>query len=112
MSLSPCRTDILARHLWGGRIEDACGEVTGHPFDEPCALILEGLSVGCLALVARLALQKLCVHTVLLKTCSLLEPQKDFEEYVFGLKLSFSARVAVDVGFPRASVKFWQHLAS
>ena len=31
LSLSPCRTGFLTRHLWGGRIEDACGEVTGHP---------------------------------------------------------------------------------
>ena len=29
----------------GGRIEDACGEVTGHPFDEPYALIRGGLLV-------------------------------------------------------------------
>ena len=46
-------------------IEDACGEVTGHPIDELRALILEGLSVGRLALGARLALQKLRHHRVL-----------------------------------------------
>ena len=33
--------------------------------------------------------------------CSLSGPQRDFEENVFGLKLSLSARVAVDVGSPR-----------
>ena len=31
LSINPCRAAILTRHLWGGRIEDACGEVTGHP---------------------------------------------------------------------------------
>ena len=29
--LDPQGVDVLTRHLWGGRIEDACGEVTGHP---------------------------------------------------------------------------------
>ena len=65
-----------------------------------------------MVLGARLALQKLSVHVVLLKTCSIFEPQKDFEEDVIGQKLSLSARVAVDVGRPRAAVEFWQHLAS
>ena len=49
LSLSPCRTTILTRHLWGGRIEDACGEVTGHPIEQRRASILGGL-VGCLGL--------------------------------------------------------------
>ena len=59
-----------------------------------------------MALGARLALQKLSVHAVLSEMCSVFEPQKGFEEGVFGQKLSLSARVAVDVGFPRAAVEF------
>ena len=43
MRLICCRTAVLTRHLWGGRIEDACGEVTGHPYDELRAVILVGL---------------------------------------------------------------------
>ena len=43
LRLNPCRTAVLTRHLWGGRIEDACGEVTGHPYDELRAVILVGL---------------------------------------------------------------------
>ena len=35
-----------------------------------------------------------------------------FRKGVFGQKLSLSARVAVDVGFPTATVGFWQHLVS
>ena len=35
---------VLTRHsLRGGRIEDACGDVTGHPFVKLQALILDGL---------------------------------------------------------------------
>ena len=46
LSINPCRTAVLTRHSQrGGRIEDACGEVTGHPFDEPYALIRGGLLV-------------------------------------------------------------------
>ena len=38
------RVAILTRHsLRGGRIEDACGDVTGHPFVKLQALILDGL---------------------------------------------------------------------
>ena len=29
--LEPQPLVVLTRHLWGGRSEDACGEVTGHP---------------------------------------------------------------------------------
>ena len=47
LSLSPCRTAILTRHLWGGRIEDACGEVTGHPI--AIATCLDPWCGGCLA---------------------------------------------------------------
>ena len=67
---------------------------------------------GWLVFGARLALQKLSVHASLSKMCSLFEPQKDFEKGVFGQKLSLSARVVVDVGFPRAPVEIWQHLVS
>ena len=39
---------VLTRHSQrGGRSEDACGEVTGHPIDKQQTLILDGL-FGCM----------------------------------------------------------------
>ena len=37
---------------------------------------------------------------------------KDFEKDVFRQQLYLSARVVVDVGFPRAAVEIWQHRVS
>ena len=52
------------------RIEDACGEVTGHPFDEPCALIRGGcgwlVGLWCKVVVAEVVRGRRFVKKVLL----------------------------------------------
>ena len=49
------RDPILTRHRRGGRVEDASGDVTGHPIVKLQALILDGL-VGWMVVGSRLAL--------------------------------------------------------
>ena len=36
--LEPQPLVVLTRHLWGGRSDDACGEVTGHPRENTTSL--------------------------------------------------------------------------